>query len=163
MKTSLINWKSLVAVMMAVGLAIALACGGGGTTDQQPKAPQQPEEPQQPAMAATAAPAMAAATAMAAEPAATARPAATAAPGSGQLAIPTSTPRATAVPAEQIDLPEPKSPQGTITIVLQDVGPGIGLHRAGGGEGAVRWGRSGGDVQKCRLRARTGFRRTVAC
>ena len=144
MNTSLKSWKSLVAVMMAVGLVVAVACGGG-TTDQQPKAPQQPDEPQQPAMAAPAAPAMPAATAMAAEPAATARPAETAVPsGSGQLAVPTSTPRATAVPAEQIDLPEPKSPQGTITIVLQDVGPGIGLHRAGGGEGAVRWGAAEG-------------------
>ena len=79
MNTSLKSWKSLVAVMMAVGLAVAIACGGG-TTAEAPKAPQQPEEPQQPAMAATAAPAMPAATAMAAEPAATARPAATAVP-----------------------------------------------------------------------------------
>ena len=35
MKTSLINWKSLVAVMMAVGLAIALACGGDTTVEQR--------------------------------------------------------------------------------------------------------------------------------
>ncbi len=116
-------------------LEVPAGCNAGGRAGgcprlwrrKQPirrrKAPQEPEAPQQPAMAATAAPAMPAATAMAPKPAATARPAATAVPGSGQLAVPTSTPRATAVPASQIDLPEPKSPQGTITIVIQDVGP----------------------------------------
>ncbi len=92
-------------------------------------------------MAPTAMPAPTAAPAMNPAPAATARPAATAVPsGSGQLVLPTPTPTATPLPFEQIDLPQPKSPRGTITIVVQDVGPGIGLHRAQGGEGPVRWG-----------------------
>ena len=125
MNTSLKSWKSLVAVMMAVGLAVAIACGGD-TTAEAPKAPQQPEEPQQPAMAATAAPAMPAATAMAAEPAATARPAETAVPsGSGQLAVPTSTPRATAVPAEQIDLPEPRVRRARSPLSCRTLAPAL--------------------------------------
>ena len=107
MNTLLKSWKPLLPVLMAVGLAVALACGGE-TTDQTRKAPQEPDAPQQPAMAATAAPAMPAATAMAPKPAATARPAATAVPGTGQLAVPTPTARAAPVPESQIDLPEPK-------------------------------------------------------
>ena len=46
---------------------------------------------------------------------------------------------ATAIPAN-VELPEPKTPKGTIVVIPREVGPGPGLNRSQAPESMMYWG-----------------------
>lgn len=55
-------------------------------------------------------------------------------------ALPTATTLSIPTPVQGVSAPNPKSAAGTVTVAVADVAPGLGIGRAGGGEGEVFWG-----------------------